>query len=345
MMLDEPAIDGRNRDDVAEIHAAAKRAAALTRQLLAFSRRQVIAPRILRIQDTLAALQPMLARLIGEHVAIAIAPSAAASVRADPSQVEQIILNLALNARDAMPAGGTLSFAVDEVALHAEERLSSLDLSGGNYVRLIVSDTGVGMSPETMAQVFEPFFTTKPIGQGTGLGLATVHGAVKQNHGAIEVRSELHRGTSFVVYLPRVDGPVHEAEAEPPPSLVGVGRATVLIVEDEDGVRKLAQRVLEKAGYQVLMAASPSAALDIAEVTGPIDLLLSDIVLPEMSGTALAEKVRQFHPGIKVLFMSGYTDDMIVRHGLSDRTIALVEKPFTPETLLRMVYEISRPPA
>jgi CheY-like chemotaxis protein len=341
LMLDDPSVRAKHRDDVAQIQAAAARAAALTRQLLAFSRRQVISPRVLRVQDVVTSVEPMLARLIGEHVTIVLHLANAAPVRVDPSQLEQVILNLAINGRDAMPTGGTLRLAVDDVVLRDPQQLARLEVPPGDYVRLTVSDTGHGMSTETMAHIFEPFFTTKAMGLGTGLGLATVYGIVNQSGGAIDVHSELERGTSFAVYLPRADASVEEAEESARPSTVA-GTGTVLLVEDEDGVRRLAQRLLEKGGYDVLVAATPSEALRIAEATTRIDLLLSDLVLPEMSGSVLAEKIRSFHPQIKMLFMSGYTDDMIVRHGLSERTIALVEKPFSAETLLRKLQEVAQ---
>ena len=339
LLAQDPQLGDTQRADVLEIAAASKRAAALTAQLLAFSRRQVMEPRVLRLQDALRALQPMLVRLIGEDITIVTPPSDASPVRADPSQVEQVLLNLALNARDAMPHGGTLRIEIDDVSV-ASDTGDAMAVAPGDYVRLTVTDTGLGMSAETMSHIFEPFFTTKPVGHGTGLGLATVHGIVEQNGGAIQVRSDVGRGTSFTILLPRgeevpqVTTPGRR-RAEP------VGSGTVLVVEDEDRVRELLQRVLERAGYRVLVAGTPAAAREIAAHTTRIDTLLSDVVLPEMTGVVLAQHICEHHPHIRVLFMSGYTDDMTVRRGLQDGKMAMIRKPFTPEALLHRLEEIN----
>jgi CheY-like chemotaxis protein len=271
---------------------------------------------VLDLSESLKAMEPMLKRLIGEQIEVVVRmPVAVGPVKADPGQIEQVILNLAINARDAMPEGGTLLLELTDVVLDESSAREHVDAVSGPYVLLAVSDTGVGMDAATAARVFEPFFTTKSKDQGTGLGLSTVHGIVKQSGGSIWVYSEPGRGSTFKVYLPRVDAPVDLAAPEEATDL-RKGSETVLIAEDEHGVRRLAQRILEQHGYRVLTAATPREAVDIAAVHGfPIHLLLTDVVLPEMSGKVLAEQLASTRAGLRVLYMSGYTDDAIVRAG------------------------------
>ena len=260
---------------------------------------------------------------------------------ADPGQLEQVIMNLAINARDAMPDAGVLTIeltdaVVDAAAAHA------LEVPPGHYARLAVIDTGVGMDDETRARVFEPFFTTKPMGRGTGLGLSTVYGIVKQSGGGLIVRSRPGDGSTFEVYLPRVDAPVDPRPAHrdvPPPKPQS---ETVLVVEDEEEVGRLARRILERRGYRVLLAASPREALALAAETPDIRVMLSDVVLPEMSGRALAERLLVTHPHLRILYMSGYPDEALSRHGVLDRGTAFIEKPFTADLLVRKLEDVIR---
>jgi PAS domain S-box-containing protein len=330
-----------HQSDLAEIDRAAERAASLTNQLLAFSRRQVLDPRVLDLSDSLKAMEQMLKRLIGEHIDVVMrTPAEIGRVKADPGQIEQVILNLAINARDAMPNGGTLLVELKDVVLDESYTRQHVDAAPGAHVMLAVSDTGVGMDAVTAARVFEPFFTTKPKGQGTGLGLSTVHGIVKQSGGNISVYSEPGRGTVFKVYLPRVDAPIDVIL--PPTKADGLrGSETILLLEDEDALRRLAERTLKRHGYRVLAAATPREALSIAAGhRGSLHMLLSDVVLPEMSGTVLAEKLLADRPELLVLYMSGYTNTAIVQNRVLGRDTPFIQKPFTSEMLLRKVRSV-----
>ena len=330
------------REDAEEIRNAGMRAAELTRQLLAFSRRQVLAPKVLELNAVVTNMQRMLQRLLGEDVELATAlDPAAGAVSADPGQLEQVLLNLAVNARDAMPSGGRLDVATSRLTLAEEHMERRHRLPAGDYACLAVTDTGVGMDDATQAHLFEPFFTTKEVGKGTGLGLATVYGIVKQSGGYIWVYSEPGRGTTVKVYLPRVAG---EADAPPlaAPSLAEVrGDETVLLVEDATPVRTMARRGLEGRGYRVLDASDGPAALELsARHAGRIDLLVTDVVMPGMSGRELAERLAPQRPSMKVLYTSGYTDDTMVRQGVLTAGVAFLQKPFVPDTLARKVREV-----
>lgn len=346
LALEQMADSDPARDDLLEIQKNAERAANLTRQLLAFSRRQVVRPELLDLNDVVRGMKRMLDRLIAEDVILetSLAPDLP-RVLADPGQIEQVVMNLAVNARDALPGGGTITIrtAVAELTRDLAERYA-YPVAPGPYVVLSVSDTGKGMDAETQSRVFEPFFTTKEQGKGTGLGLATVYGIVKQSGGYIWVRSEPDQGSTFEVYLPpatEAAGPIRTPVARapgdaPPPN----GGATVLVVEDELPVRNLIRRVLVRRGYQVLEARNGSEALRIAaEWRAPIHLILTDVIMPEMGGPDLAEQIRGSHPEAPLLFMSGYTEDEVIRRGISHAEVAFLEKPFTPETLVRKVQE------
>ena len=317
---------------VSEIRKAADRAASLTRQLLAFSRRQVLAPQVIDLNSIFANLHSMLRRLIGEDIELVNIPGAHLGlVKVDPGQIEQVILNLIVNARDAMPQGGKITIETDNVVLGADYAGAHFPLKPGPYVLLAVSDTGSGMAPEIQAHIFEPFFTTKEQGKGTGLGLAMVYGIVKQSGGYIWVYSEVGRGTTFKIHLPRVEEKLEPVEA--PRRVVGRrGTETILLVEDEAAVRSLVCGVLEGGGYKVLVARNGEDALVVSEQhKGPIHLLLTDVVMPEMGGPELAEHLRPYHREMRVLYMSGYTDDAIVHHGVLGSSAAFLQKPFTPE--------------
>jgi hypothetical protein len=333
--------------DVDEILSASTRATALTRQLLAFSRRQVLQPQILDLNVTIRGMRGMLDRLIGENVEIRVqlAPDLG-RVRADPGQVAQVIMNLVVNARDAMPTGGTVTLETANLVLDESDVQTHPGTGSGPHVMLAVTDTGSGMDIETQRHLFEPFFTTKPVGQGTGLGLATVYGIVKQSGGSIWAYSEPGRGTTFKIYLPQSE----EASTTPLASLAPVesadGQETILVVEDEAAVRRLVTTVLSGHGYRVLEADRPDSALAAARAfPGRIHLLLSDVIMPGGSGPELAARIVAIRPDTRVLFMSGYTRDAIVHHGVLDDGVSFVEKPFSPETVLRRVRDILEGPA
>jgi two-component system cell cycle sensor histidine kinase/response regulator CckA len=322
-----------------EVRLAADRAAALTRQLLAFGRRQILEPRVLDPRACLREIEPLLRRLIGEDIDIIFrASDDVANIKADPGQIQQVLMNLAINARDAMPNGGTLVLEVSHGSLDEEFTQQYRSVTPGHHVLFTVSDTGIGMSEETQARIFEPFFTTKQKGKGTGLGLATVYGIVKQSGGSIWVSSTPGRGTTFKVYLPRVEEATERpAAAERPQSLRG--RETILVVEDEEIVRQLVRKILQRLGYNVIVVGTPQQALDIPDAER-LDLLISDVVLPHMSGRAVADQLRARRPGLRVLFMSGYTDDAIVHRGVLDPDTPFIQKPFTPEALAHRVRQV-----
>jgi PAS domain S-box-containing protein len=329
-----------------QIHKAADRATALTRQLLAFSRKQILQPRVLDLNAVVGEVEAMLVRLIGANIQIIAVPAAGLGrVKADPGQVEQVIVNLAVNARDAMPQGGKLIIETANVSLDETFRRVHPGAQTGPHVVLAVSDTGCGMDADTLPRIFEPFFTTKDKGKGTGLGLSTVYGIVKQSGGYVTVYSEPGRGTTFKVYLPRVEEPLDQAAAAPraaPAAPRAVG--TVLLVEDEAALRSMIQEILEEAGYSVLSSATPEEAIDAARShPGPVHLLLSDVVMPRMGGRDLAAQVSALRPGLRVLYMSGYTDEAIVHHGMLDAGTHFLQKPFTSDALLDRVRDLLGP--
>ena len=335
--------DDPMRKDVEEIKKAGKRASSLVKQLLAFSRKQVLKPVVLDINTVLTDKEEMLRQLIGEDVELKmVLEHDLGQVKADQSQVEQVILNLTINARDAMTHGGKLTIetanvAIDEfyVSTHGDE------LKPGPYVMLAMSDTGMGMDMETQGQIFEPFFTTKDTGEGTGLGLSTVYGIIKQSGGDIRVYSEPEKGTIFKIYLPRMEQDVEPVQAGDAVMEQLGGSETVLLVEDNDLVRKVSRRVLEQYGYRVLEAEDGDKALMVSEQhEGLIELMVTDVVMPEMSGKELAERLKVLRPEMKVLYMSGYTDNAVVRHGVIGRGVAFLEKPFTPDVLAGKVRQV-----
>jgi CheY-like chemotaxis protein len=329
------------RADIGEIRKAGERAAGLTRQLLAFSRKQIIEPTLLDLNVIATDMRAMLGRLIGEDVKVVLAlqPELAA-VTADRGQVEQVVMNLAVNARDAMPKGGTLTIQTANVELDEHYAEMHRTVKPGAYVALTVTDTGTGMTPEVQARLFEPFFTTKEVGKGTGLGMATVYGIVTRSGGNVGVYSEIGKGTAFKVYFPRADAAdmITEAPTSLPPSRVGT--QTVLVVEDEDGLRELTKRLLLRQGYTVLVAANADEALQLFEMNQSIDVLLTDVVMPGTSGPELTRRLVEQHPALRVIYMSGYTEEAIVQHGVLKPGIAFLNKPFNSETLGAKLHEV-----
>jgi PAS domain S-box-containing protein len=342
LLLEELAQASSQHEEVRDIQKAAERATALTRQLLAFSRKQLLQPRVIDLNAVVGEVEPMLRRLIGEDIGIAtMLDPALGRTMSDPSQLEQLLVNLAVNARDAMPGGGTLTIETANIDLDDQHELRHAVAQPGPYVMLVVGDDGCGMDADTRARAFEPFFTTKPAGQGTGLGLSTVYGIVQQSGGYISVQSEPGRGTTFRIYLPRVAAAAAPAPAMPAPAGSTRGSETILLVEDEDAVRALAKRILERQGYRVFEARHGADALRVAEqLDGRIDLVLTDVVMPHMNGRELAERLAAIRPGGAVLFMSGYTDDEIIRRGLLDPEMAFLQKPFTANALARAVRDM-----
>jgi hypothetical protein len=329
------------RDRLEEIRKAGQRAAALTQQLLAFSRKQVLQPRLLDLNRVVADMRPMLARLVGEDVEVCVElHPEATTICADPHQLEQVLMNLAVNSRDAMPQGGKLSIETAVVEWREDQPLSHPRAHPGSYVMLGVTDTGVGMNEETRQHIFEPFFTTKEVGKGTGLGLSMIQGIVEQSGGYIEVFSAPECGTTFRIYLPRVeDAPAEAGKPEAVPAIGG--EQTVLVVEDQAEVRKYAAAALQAYGYRVIQAENAGAALLLCELGRErIDLVLTDVVMPNMSGRELADRLAKHWPGIKVLFMSGYTDDTIMQHGVLEEGAMFIQKPFSPDQLAMKVREV-----
>ena len=342
LLLADLSPEDAKRRDVEEIRAAAQRAATLTRQLLAFSRKQVLQTRVLDLNTAVRTLDRLLQRLIGEDVKLELAlAEPLGAVRADPAQIEQVILNLAVNARDAMPRGGRLTIETANASLDEEYARGHAGAAPGRYVMLAVSDTGEGMDAETLTHLFEPFFTTKTQGKGTGLGLATVYGIVKQSGGYIWVYSEPKRGASFKIYLPQVDESVEAEKAPTPARMSAGGIETVLVAEDDPAVREVVAQTLTQKGYVVLRAPEGQTALELARAHPTrIHLLVTDVVMPGMTGRELASSLAAERPDVRVLFMSGYTDDAVVRHRILEERMPYLQKPFAPDALAAKVREV-----
>jgi len=328
--------------EVEEIKRAGERAASLTQQLLAFSRRQIIEPKVVNLDSLVAEMHKMLTRLIGEDIALqATTGKSLGSVRIDPGQFQQILMNVVVNARDAMPDGGKIVIETANVDLDEGYRAVHPYITAGRFVMLSVSDTGKGMSEEVKAHIYEPFFTTKERGSGTGLGLATTYGAVKQAGGSIEVYSEVGIGTTFKIYLPRIEEEAVKPLKDDRPSGLQGGTETVLVVEDEDTLRTLCERILGGLGYRVMPARNGAEAIALAQGYGDrIDLLLTDVVMPGMNGSELATQLVLHNPEMKVLFTSGYTEDVISHHGVLAEGVSFIGKPYRPSALARKVREV-----
>ena len=342
MLSEQVKNDPEALDAVLEVHKAAERATALTNQLLAFSRRQVAVPRVLDLNQVVRQIDKMLRRIIGEDIELEtrLAPDLP-PVKADPSHIDQVIMNLAVNARDAMPKGGKLSIETAATHLTDEYAAGHIGVTAGPYVMLAISDTGVGMDALTRARIFEPFFTTKEKGKGTGLGLSIVYGIVKQHGGEILVYSEPGQGTVFKIYIPVAAPAVAAAPSATLQATAQAASGTILLVEDEQQVRNLTRAMLARQGYRILEAGSTENALDLArDDAQTIDLLLTDIVMPHMSGVDLADEIRKIRPGIRVLFMSGYTDLAVVHQGILSAEMPFIQKPFTAASLRQKVQEL-----
>ena len=329
------------RDDLLEIRKAAERSSGLTRQLLAFARKQTVAPKILDLNDTIHGMLQMLRRLIGENIDLSWRPGRGLGpVRMDPSQIDQILANLCANARDAVAGAGAIAIETTGESFTPEHCAAHPAHLPGDYIRLSVSDNGCGMDKEVLGKLFEPFFTTKPVGEGTGLGLSTVYGIVRQNHGFIDVASKPGQGTTFHVYLPRHSEAPPQAAPAPARAPAGTARETILLVEDDPAILAISRTMLERLAYRVVGARSPDAALQLArDHAGPIHLLMTDVVMPGMNGHDLAARLLDPHPHIKRLYMSGYTADVIAHHGILDDGIHFIQKPFTLAELEAKVRE------
>ncbi|NIO07226.1 MAG: response regulator, partial [Deltaproteobacteria bacterium] len=343
LALMEPYLGDRIKNDLQEILKASSRAAKLTQQLLVFSRRQLIEPRVINLNEVLQNADIMLRRLIGEDIELVTIPAEdLGQIKVDPGQLEQVIVNLAVNARDAMPEGGKLTLKTANVTFDEGYTRHHSGVNPGEYAMLSVSDTGVGMTEEVKAHLFEPFFTTKDMGKGTGLGLATCYSIVKQSGGNLWAYSEPGKGTTFKIYLPRVE---EDGEALPKRDAKGYlprGTETVLLVEDESSVRDVTTRTLREQGYTVLEAANGDEALEVASKHGVerIHLLLTDVVMPQMGGKALARRLKAQHPDMRVVFFSGYPGEAIAHHGVLDSGVVFLQKPFSPAVLARKVREV-----
>lgn len=340
VVVERESTDEATRRDIKEIRKAADRAASLTRQLLAFGRKQFLRPEVLDLNETVTGLLQMLPRVIGEHIQTVprLFPGLW-RVTADPSQMEQVLVNLVLNARDAMPMGGTITIETSNVSLSATDLAAEgLALGPGDFVMLAVSDTGTGMDADTRAHAFEPFFTTKPKGKGTGLGLSTVYGIVDQSGGGITIKTALGHGTTVRIYLPAVHAPARKHEADSPPqNKNSFGSESILLVEDNEAVRELARRTLRQRGYTVLEASNAEEAIDLIQRGAKPHLLLTDVVMPGLSGPNLAARLMQQNPRLRVLYMSGYSEDATGVHGTSWGGVPLLEKPFTSSQLAERV--------
>src|SRR5581483_9791363 len=335
-------IDGNSqiKSYLEEIKKAGDRAANLTRQLLAFGRKQILQPVPLNLNDIVTDMNKMLRRLIGEDIElIARLDTEVRTIKADPGQVEQVLVNLVVNARDAMPTGGSLTIETANIELDSNYAGKRIGVAPGRYVMLAISDTGTGMNEAVRARIFDPFFTTKEKGKGTGLGLSTVYGIVKQSGGNVWVYSEEGRGTTFKVYLPALET-AEQTEAIEAETEIRPGSETILLLEDEDMVRTLTRQILESAGYAVMEASRGEEAIDLAQRNGGIDLLLTDVVMPEMSGKEVADHIFAVRPSLKILFMSGYTDEAIVHHGVLDENVEFIQKPFTLAALTKKVRDV-----
>jgi two-component system cell cycle sensor histidine kinase/response regulator CckA len=339
LLMDVP--EGPSHEDIDEILKAGRRAAQLTRQLLIFSRSQVLAPKVVDLNLVIGEMSGMLQRLLGADVEMTSLPDGSLGhVLIDPNSLEQVIMNLVVNARDAMPKGGKLTIVTENLVLDKEFADSHVGIAPGRHVVLSVADTGIGMDEQTMARIFEPFFTTKEVGRGTGLGLSTVFGIVQQSGGTVWVESKVGEGTTFRVYLPRVDAPSERERSQRPPPRV-YGSETILLVEDEDQVRRSVRGILSRHGYNVIEARDAGEALIVAgTLAAPIHLLLTDVVMPRTSGPELAQRLGPTRPGMRILFMSGYTDDKLPRNGAGEEDVAFLQKPLTTESLTRKVREV-----
>jgi two-component system, cell cycle sensor histidine kinase and response regulator CckA len=338
LLLGSPGLPEPVHSGLEEIKRAAARGGSLTRQLLIFSRKQKLTLKSVNLNDLVANMEKMLGRLIGENIGLStVLRPDLGLVRADMGQFEQVVMNMVVNARDAMPDGGKLTIETANVTLPAAQA----ELKAGSHVMLAISDTGIGMSAETQSHIFEPFFTTKESGKGTGLGLATAYGIVKQSGGGIRVYSEPGRGTTFRVYLPRVDQPMEEVAAEPVKANSMNGTETVLVVEDDPEVRKLICEILRARGYHVLETRTGDEAIQMARThADPVQLVLADVILPQMSGPDIVRGVKQHKPEIRALYISGYTDEAVLRHGMLDKGVTFLSKPFLPDVLAKKVREV-----
>jgi two-component system, cell cycle sensor histidine kinase and response regulator CckA len=342
LALNRPAIRPEIAANVQQIGNAAERASALIRQLLAFSRKQVLQPKSLDLNSIVENLDKLLRRLMGADIEmVTLCGAEIGTVKADRAQIEQVIMNLVVNARDAMPNGGRLTVETSNVELDTAYARDHTSVKPGRYVMLAVSDTGIGMDAQTQAHIFEPFFTTKEGGRGTGLGLSTVYGIVKQSGGYIWVYSEPEHGSTFKVYLPRVEAPVEAAPSPTEETTMRKGTETILLVEDEEAIRELTRAILDAQGYNVVVAETATHAEQLsASSSGEIDLLLTDVVMPGVSGRELARRITSRHPHTRVLYTSGYSDNVITQGGVLEPGVAFLQKPFTPRGLAAKVREV-----